>query len=138
MQVLIVEDDFISRRLLSRYLEAIATCDMAINGEEALAAVRSTLSSGERYNLVCLDIMMPGIDGREVLQGIRALEDEYGLAPAERCRIVMTSALDKQETQGQTTNALADDYLVKPIIKRNLMAVLDRLGLLADDGISCS
>ncbi len=138
MQVLIVEDDFISRRLLSRYLEAIATCDMAINGEEALGAVRATLSSGEHYRLVCLDIMMPGIDGQEVLQGIRALEDEYDVAPADRCRIVMTSALDKQEIIDQTTSALADEYLVKPIIKRNLMDVLGRLGLLAEDGVMSS
>ncbi len=132
MQILIVEDDFISRRLLTRYLEGIGTCEVAINGEEALASVRSALDNNDHYQLICLDVMMPGMDGQEVLKGIRDLEDQHGLAPEQRCKIVMNSALDKQDVIAESLAAQADDYIVKPILKRNFMAVLDRLGLLAD------
>jgi len=131
MQILIVEDDFISRRLLCRYLEPFGTCDMAVNGKEALAAVRATLESGDHYELICLDIMMPEMDGQEVLEGVRGLEEKHGIPAAERCRVVMTSALEKQEVIERTRDADADDYIVKPIVKRNFMEVLERLGLTA-------
>lgn len=131
MQILIVEDDFISRRLLCRYLEPLGTCDMAVNGKEALAAVRTTLESGDHYNLICLDIMMPEMDGHEVLEGIRKLEDQHDLPVEQRCRVVMTSALEKQEIIDKTKDAEADDYIVKPIVRRNFMEVLERLRLTA-------
>ncbi|NCQ36280.1 response regulator [bacterium] len=131
MQILIVEDDFISRRLLCRYLEPLGNCDMAVNGKEALAAVRSTLESGDHYNLICLDIMMPEMDGHEVLEGVRQLEDQHDIPAEQRCRVVMTSALEKQEIIDKTKDAEADDYIVKPIVRRNFMETLERLGLTA-------
>lgn len=128
MQILIVEDDFISRRLLSRYLSVLGDCDLAVNGEEALAAVRAALESGEHYDLVCLDIMMPGIDGHEVLAGIRALEDRHGLDGDRRCRVVMTTALEEKHQDQDPDGPQPDDYMVKPIVRRNFLEVIERLG----------
>ncbi len=130
MQVLIVEDDFISRRLLSRYLEPFGTCDMAINGEEALSAVRAALDGDEHYNLVCLDIMMPGMGGQEVLEEIRALEKQNDIPADQRCKVVMTSALEKQEIIDKAMGSKADGYLVKPIIKCKFLEILEKIGLM--------
>ncbi len=130
MQVLIVEDDFISRRLLSRYLESFGTCDMAVNGEEALAAVRTTLDSGNHYELVCLDIMMPGMGGQEVLEEIRSLELQHNLTEDEKCKVVMTSALEQQEIIDKALGSNADGYVVKPIIKRKFLKMLEEIGLM--------
>ena len=79
MRVLVVEDDFISRRLLCRYLEPHGECDVAVNGNEALSAFKQALSSGQYYDLICLDIMMPGMDGQETLKRMRILEREAGI-----------------------------------------------------------
>ncbi len=130
MQILIVEDDFISRRLLSRYLEPLGICDMAINGEEAIAAVAATIAAGENYHLVCLDIMMPGIGGQEVLEEIRSLERQHGISADQACKVVMTSALEKQEIIDKAMGSSADGFVVKPIVKRKFLEVLEGLGLM--------
>ncbi len=65
MRILVVEDDFISRRLLCRFLERFGECDVAINGNEAVNAVEHALQAGAHYDLICLDIMMPEMDGQE-------------------------------------------------------------------------
>ena len=48
MHILVVEDDYISRRLLCRYLEPFGECDVAVNGEEAVAAVKRAVEKGEQ------------------------------------------------------------------------------------------
>jgi two-component system chemotaxis response regulator CheY len=129
MQILVVEDDFISRRLLCRYLEPYGECDVAINGNEALAAVRQALASGNNYDLICLDIMMPGITGQEALEQIRALELENGLGKGFGARVIMTTALEDEDSMNQAYEAEADGYVTKPIDKRGFQSVLQELGL---------
>lgn len=134
MQILVVEDDFISRRLLCRYLEPYGECDVAINGNEALAAVRQSLAGGGTYDLICLDIMMPGITGHEALQQIRVLEAESGLGKDAGARVIMTTALEDEDSQKQAYDAAADGYVTKPIDKKRFQAVLQELGLVAPVG----
>lgn len=131
MNILVVEDDFISRRLLCRYLEKTGNCDVAINGTEAVAAVHDALHAGEHYDLVCLDIMMPGMSGQEALTAIRALEVEHGLNVGQGARVIMTTALEDHSTVRQAFKASADGYLVKPIEKQKLFKLLGELGLQA-------
>ncbi|HEX7501078.1 MAG TPA: response regulator, partial [Polyangia bacterium] len=75
MRILIVEDDMTSRILLRKMLEPFGSCDMAVNGKEAVEAFRQAQEADEPYALVCLDIMMPELDGQEALQAMRAQED---------------------------------------------------------------
>ena len=94
MNILVVEDDFISRRLLCRYLEKIGNCDVAINGAEAVAAVHDALHAQAHYDLICLDIMMPGMSGQEALEAIRKLEIEHDIHVGQGARVIMTTALE--------------------------------------------
>ncbi len=129
MNILVVEDDFVSRRLLCRYLESIGPCDVAINGHEAVAAVHEALHQRNHYELICLDIMMPGMGGQEALAAIRALELEHNMAVGQGARVIMTTALEDHVNVRQAFKASADGYLVKPIEKRKLYKLLDELGL---------
>ena len=93
MRILLAEDDYASRKfgisLLSKYGEVDATVD----GEEAVAAFEFAAEDGEYYDLICLDIMMPGTDGIEALYRIRDAEKRLNLAD-DRCpKIIMVSAL---------------------------------------------
>lgn len=130
MRILIVEDDFISRTLLQRMLGEYGNCDVAVNGAEALEAWGLALREGNPYRLVCLDIMMPEMDGHEVLKAIRASERDLGVKPQDEVRIVMTTALGSPRDvfeafyQGGCTA-----YLVKPIEKKKLVQQLRALGL---------
>lgn len=129
MQILVVEDDFISRRLICRYLEIFGKCDVAINGTEAVDAVHASLHAGSPYDLICLDIMMPGISGQEALTRIRKLELEHNLAVGQGAKVVMTSALEDHDNIRQAFSSSADGYVVKPIQKQKLMALIEELGL---------
>lgn len=129
MQILIVEDDFISRRLLCRYLESYGDCDVAVNGHEAVAAVQSALDSGSHYDLICLDIMMPGKGGQETLVEIRKLEERKGLRVGQGAKVIMTSALEDHEVIRKAFKDAADGYVIKPIVKRKFMEALKEVGL---------
>lgn len=128
MQILVVEDDFISRRLICRYLESFGPCDVAINGHEAVDAVHAALHTGSTYDLICLDIMMPGMGGQEALEHIRKLEQEHGIHVGQGAKVVMTSALEDHDNIRQAFSSSADGYVVKPIEKQKLIETLRELG----------
>lgn len=129
MHILVVEDDFISRRLLCRYLQAFGDCDVAINGQEAISAVEQAVREGEQYDLICLDIMMPEMDGQETLQRIRALEQAEGLDLGQGAKIIMTTSLEDHKNIREAFSASADGYVVKPIEKKKIIATIQDLGL---------
>ena len=129
MRCLIVEDDFISRKTLCRLLEPYGSADVAVDGEEAVRAVENALLQGESYELICLDIIMPGMDGQETLRQIRSLEDRHFVPMGEGARIVMTTSLEDRRNVMQAFRSLCDGYLVKPIKKKKLTETLLDLGL---------
>jgi len=129
MRILVVEDDFISRRLLCRFLEPLGECDVAINGQEALTAVGHALAAGETYDLICLDILMPEMDGHESLKRIREMEAEDGQLVGQGAKIIMTTSLEDRQNILSAFQESADGYVVKPIEKKKLIATLTDLGL---------
>ncbi len=129
MKTLIVEDDFTSRVLLQEILKCHGPCHVAVNGQEAVTAVAGALEAGEHYDLICLDIMMPEMDGQEALQQIRALEEARGILSSAGAKIVMTTALNDMKNVGNAFNNLCDGYLVKPIEKSRLQDELIKFGL---------
>ena len=65
IKTLIVEDDFACRKALQIFLSEYGNCFIAVNGCEAVEAVRQALDEDQPYDLICLDIMMPEMDGHE-------------------------------------------------------------------------
>jgi two-component system, chemotaxis family, chemotaxis protein CheY len=131
MKTLIVEDDFISRVLLQKLLTPYGPCHLAANGREGLEAFTLALMEGKPYDLICLDIMMPEMDGQEVLKNLRRLEKEEGVQADHQTRVFMTTAVDSMDhvmkayyRGGCTT------YLVKPIDKGRLLDALREYKLL--------
>ncbi len=129
MKSLIVENDFTSRLLLQEILKPYGAVHIAVNGQEAVAAVRSAMDAAEPYDLVCLDIMMAGMDGHEALQQIRACEESRGIHPPEGAKIFMTSTPGSMKNVFQGFRELCNVYLVKPVDKTKLLAHLREFGL---------
>ncbi len=132
MRILVVEDDYISRRLLCRYLEPYGMCEEAVNGHEAVDAVRRAIDAGEQFDLICLDIMMPGMDGQQALVILRQIEAENGMPIGKGAKVIMTSAMEDNQYIMQALNASADGYVVKPIEKRRFIETLKETGLLME------
>ena len=127
MKVLIVEDDFTSRLLLQKLLSSYGESHIAVNGKEAVSAFCGALEAGQPYDLVCLDIMMPEKDGHEALKEMRALEESRGILSTRGAKVIMTTALGDIKSVASAYNELCDGYLVKPIDKAKLIALLDEL-----------
>ncbi|HEX9549957.1 MAG TPA: response regulator [Candidatus Limnocylindrales bacterium] len=114
--VLVVEDDPSAVRLLHAYLEPEGyRVRVAPSGEQALIDVRE-----ERPAAILLDVLLPGMDGWEVLRHLKA-DPELRSIP-----VVIVTVVDERDV-GLALGAV--DYLVKPIDREALVASLERLAL---------
>ena len=129
MTTLIVEDDFVNRLVLHKRLEQYGDVHIAVDGDEAVSAVGAMLESGGIYDLVCLDIMLPNMDGHEALRRIRAAEADAGYRSGQGSKIIMTTALKDSENVMNAFRQEADGYLVKPIEAEALEQQLRGFGL---------
>lgn len=129
MRILLAEDDGITRRLLSAMLSAYGKCDGVVDGKSAVEAFEQAWEDGDPYQLVCLDIMMPELNGHEVLQSIREFENRYNLKDDERAFIIMMTALGDEENFLQAHMAGSEWYLTKPIERQSLDELMTELGL---------
>ena len=110
MKILLVEDDnSISRFITKGLKEMLYTVDAAIDGEEGLH-----LALSQSYDMIILDIMLPKIDGWEVLESIRK---EQLNTP-----VIILTAKDAKEDIVKGLELGADDYLVKPFSFVELLA----------------
>lgn len=131
MKCLIVEDDFISRRILKELLSPYYDCDIAVNGEEAVTSFHLAHEGKRPYDLICMDIMMPGVDGHEALRRIRELEKGMDIPQVMEAKVIMTTALDDPQTVIRSYyKGGATSYIVKPVSKQKLLLELRKLGLI--------
>ena len=131
MKILIAEDDFVSRIVLHEILSPYGTCHETVDGLETLTAFRMALDSGTPYDLICLDIMMPKMDGQQVLLEIRKEEQARGIGGYEMVKVVMTTAVDDPKSiMSAFIKGHCEAYLTKPIGKDSLLTTLRELGLI--------
>jgi two-component system, chemotaxis family, chemotaxis protein CheY len=130
MKILIAEDDFTSRLLLQEILKYYGTSHVAVNGKEAIEAVRIAMEAGEPYDLICLDIMMPEMDGQEALSIIRQMEASASTTGINRTKIIMTTTLTDRENVINAAQHQCDFFLAKPIQKARLLEELRKMKLI--------
>jgi len=130
MKILIAEDDPVSSLLLQTLLQDLFQIREPLhtvqNGKEAVAAVQLSLEKEAPYDLICLDLMMPEMNGHEALKEIRALEENR----RRSTRILMVTALTDLPNVITAYRARCDGYLGKPLQKSHLWTELRRLKLL--------
>jgi heterodisulfide reductase subunit A len=114
-RILVVDDELIIRDSLKEWLEVEGfAADMAASGQEALDHL-----SQQPYQLMLLDLKMPGMDGVEVLQKSREENADLG--------VVMMTAYATVETAVEAMKIGALDYLVKPFDPETLIPMVERL-----------
>ncbi|MFA9465538.1 MAG: response regulator [Velocimicrobium sp.] len=130
MRILIAEDDFASRKFLFKFLDRYGECDLVVDGIEALDAFLLSMREKKPYDLICLDIMMPKLDGVKVLKSIRDLELQQGILPGDRTKVIMTTALSETQYVQSTFEIGCDAYAAKPIDTAKLVEVIEKFGLI--------
>lgn len=130
MRILIAEDDLASRKFLYKFLSAYGDCDITVDGTEAVEAFMLAWDEKKPYQLICLDIMMPKMDGYKALKMIREIEQEKQLLPEQQAKIIMTTALNETENVFEAFDAGCEGYAAKPINTTKMVEVMKKLGLI--------
>lgn len=131
MKILIAEDEMISRKFIYKFMSKYGDCDLTIDGGEAIDAYMMALDEEEPYDLICLDIMMPNVDGLKALKLIRDIEKERGINGGDKVKIIMTTALSDVNNVQTAFNSGSEGYAVKPINVQKLTDVMKRLKLIS-------
>lgn len=127
---LVVDDDELGREMIRTILEAVPIVDAAVDGNDAVAKYQASVESGEPYQLILLDILMPDMDGLSAGKAIRALERNKGVGIASQCKIVMlTSLKSAQDVMQAMMSVQSAAYLVKPVDQAKLKETLSKIGL---------
>ena len=131
MKSLIVDDEKINQSILLHFLSNYGQCITAEDGEEAIYEFKEALLQNEPFQLICMDIMMPKIDGHRALKEIRYLEKCYNLPKESFAKVIVTSALsDSGNANMAFYQDHADAYLIKPIHIKQLADLLKQLQLI--------
>ncbi len=115
LKTLLVEDDFASRLVMQAFLSRYGECHVAVNGREAVEAYRLAWDQGQRYDLVCMDIMMPEMDGCEAVRHMRAFEEAHDVFSTHGAKIIMITTVHDIRNVIRCFMELCDAYVMKPV-----------------------
>ncbi len=128
MKVLVAEDDMASSKFMEKLLSKYGEVVVARDGIAAVDEFVKAVNNNEKFDLVCMDIMMPKIDGYKALASIRDAERKLGLARDSRCKVVMISALDEGFDAAYASDDY-EEYICKPIDVIKFDNLVRKLGL---------
>ncbi len=130
MKILLAEDDFVTRKFMVNFLSKYGECDVTVDGMEAVDAFMMALEDDDPYDLVCLDIMMPVMDGYQALVGIRNLEKQRNVPEEKAAKVIMTTALNEERNVNMAFELGCTIYSGKPIDQDRFEQALRKTGLL--------
>lgn len=130
MKILLAEDDYATRKFMVSFLSQYGECDVTVDGMEAVDAFLMALEDEEPYDLVCLDIMMPVMDGYQSLKAIRNLEKERNIPEDKMAKVIMTTALNEERNVKMAFELGCTIYSGKPINQDRFEQALRKLKLI--------
>ena len=130
MKILIAEDDFASRKFIINHMSKFGECDGTVDGQEAVEAYVLADEDEEPYDLICLDVMMPEMDGYQVLKTIRDIEKQKGVPAKKQVKIIMMTALSAEKNVKMAFELGATVYCAKPVDVEKLETAMKKLKLI--------
>ncbi len=118
MKILFVDDDAMNRRVVKDMLDVVgASMDEADSAEAGLLKI-----DGDDYNVILMDLRMPGMDGLTAIGHIRQRTDDKARLP-----VVVVTADTSVDLQQRCTSAGADGVIKKPVAMANLIDTIGRM-----------
>ena len=130
MRTLIVEDVHFLALILQRIIEPYSKADFAENGAVAIDKYTKAFTKGKAYDLICLDLLLPEMDGFEVLRNLRQFEDDFNITPDKRTKVLVISTFNDHKTVAKARAAGCDSYIAKPFRKDRVLQTIEKLGLI--------
>ena len=120
MRILIADDQSNNLLLLHTLLSPYGVCEMVSDGSEVIDIFETALKENNPYDLICLDIMMPIMNGQETLKKIRSLEKSLSITQKKETIVLMITSLDKEHDVFNAFKGGCTDYIVKPVTQEKL------------------
>ncbi|WP_252231651.1 response regulator [Clostridium sp. ZBS15] len=130
MRFLVAEDDYASRYFLVKILEKNGKCDTAVDGLEAINAYLKAEKEKEPYDLICLDIMMPKLDGLKALKVIKDIENQKGVEEKKKVKMIITTALNDNQSVMTAEELGCEAFIWKPIDTEKFILILKKLKII--------
>ncbi len=124
MKIMVVDDELVSRKKMEKILGGFGEVEAAENGEKAIDIFKKASDKGEGFDLITLDIEMPGIDGTETLFEIREIENEKKVPKDKQVKVLMVTSHSHKDYVITSMQAGCNDYIVKPFTKDTVVKKL--------------
>nr|WP_321398480.1 response regulator [uncultured Desulfobacter sp.] len=124
MRILIADDDVVSRAKLQKIMSTFGACVAVTSGHEAIDAFKNAWAAWIPFDLIALDVLMPGMDGMDALIEIRRLEETKGVAAKHHVKVLMVTSQADRDVVVTCLQAGCDEYIIKPF---NLQLVTQKV-----------
>lgn len=129
MRILVVDDELVSREKMKRIMSSLGECDEVTSGQDALEAFMDASAENKQYDLITLDISMPEMDGTEVLNRIRSMENDNDIPKEGQVKIFMVTASSEKDIILACIKSGCNDYIMKPFTIETVAKKLKDNGL---------
>ncbi len=129
MRILVVDDDYVSRVKLATILNSYGQCDSAPSGEIALMLFEEAHKELVPYDLITMDIEMPGMSGQETTDKIRKVEQALQLGAQQAVKILMVTVKTAFKEVSSSYNRGCNGYLTKPATPEEIKSALVEIGI---------
>lgn len=128
MKILIVDDEEMSRNILLAKMTHMGTCVAVDSSKKALEELDKAKAEKHPFDIITLDVSMPGMGGQELLEHIRKKELQDKISKKDRVKILMITARMNMGTINACIKRGCNGYLTKPVSHVQLIQILSQLG----------
>ena len=130
IRALIAEDHFATRWRMKRLMEPHICCDIAVNGDEVLSAFQMSQEDGTPYDIMLIDLELPGGDPQKIIADIRKREERRNIVRLDKIKFVAISTPDTPRNALIEILSQCEGHVTKPIRKGDFLGQLHSMGFL--------
>lgn len=130
MKTLIVEDESTSLKIVTAIMKPYGEVVTTKDGEDAFVLFSDALTSGQKFDLICLDLHLEETDGNQFLYAVRELEEQNGIVGSEGVKVIIVTSSHEAQDAYDSFSAGCNAFINKPVSKEEFLTQLNRIGAL--------